>query len=101
MTIVTMVKTITIPYGVIETGENGLMVNLMEKPEHTYMVNTGVYILNPELIEEIPDGEFFHITHLMDKVKSKGGRIGCFPVSEHAWKDMGEWPEYLRMIKVL
>lgn len=101
MTIVTMVKTFTIPYGVIETGENGLMVNLMEKPEHTYMVNTGVYILNPELIEEIPDGEFFHITHLMDKVKSKGGRIGCFPVSEHAWKDMGEWPEYLKMIKVL
>lgn len=29
------------------------------------------------------------------------GRVGCFPVSEHAWKDMGEWPEYLKMIDVL
>ncbi len=101
MTIVTMVKSFKIPYGVIETGEDGLMINLKEKPEHTYMVNTGVYILNPELIDEIPEGEFFHITNLMEKVKVRGGRIGCFPVSEEAWKDMGEWNEYLKMINVL
>lgn len=101
MTIVTMVKSFKIPYGVIETGEDGLMTALKEKPEQTYQVNTGVYILNPELIEEIPQGEFFHITHLMEKVQARGGRVGCFPVSEHSWKDMGEWPEYLKMIKVL
>ena len=101
MTIVTMVKSLKIPYGVIETGEDGLMVDLKEKPEHTYMVNSGVYILNPNLINEIPEGEFFHITHLMEKVKTRGGRVGCFPVSENAWHDMGEWPEYLKMINVL
>ena len=101
MTIVTMVKSFKIPYGVIETGEDGLMTALKEKPEQTYQVNTGVYILNPELIEEIPEGEFFHITHLMEKIQSRGGRVGCFPVSEHSWKDMGEWREYLRMINVL
>lgn len=100
ITIVTAVKSIRIPYGVIETGENGLMTGLKEKPEQTYMINTGVYILNPELIDEIPEGEFFHITHLMEKVKARGGRVGCFPVSENAWRDMGEWPEYLRMINV-
>ena len=101
MTIVTMVKSFTIPYGVIETGEDGLMVDLKEKPEHTYMVNSGVYILNPELIDEIPEGQFFHITHLMEMVKARGGRVGCFPVSEESWHDMGEWPEYLKMINVL
>ena len=101
MTIVTMVKSFKIPYGVIETGEDGLMTALKEKPEQTYQVNTGVYILNPELIDEIPEGEFFHITHLMEKVQARGGRVGCFPVSEHSWKDMGEWPEYLKMINVL
>lgn len=101
LTIVTAVKSFKIPYGVIETGEDGLMVDLKEKPEHTYMVNSGVYILNPELIYEIPEGTFFHITHLMEKVKACGGRVGCFPVSEHAWHDMGEWPEYLKMINIL
>lgn len=101
LTIVTMVKTFKIPYGVIETGEDGLMTALSEKPELTYQVNTGVYILNPSCIDEIPEGEFFHITHLMEKIKARGGRVGCFPVSEHAWRDMGEWPEYLKMINVI
>lgn len=101
LTIVTMVKTFKIPYGVIETGADGLMTALSEKPELTYQVNTGVYILDPSCIDEIPEGEFFHITHLMEKIKARGGRVGCFPVSEHAWKDMGEWPEYLKMIQVL
>lgn len=101
LTIVTMVKSFKIPYGVIETGADGLMVALSEKPELTYQVNTGVYILNPSCIDEIPEGEFFHITHLMEKIKARGGRVGCFPVSEQAWKDMGEWSEYLKMIKVL
>lgn len=100
MTIVTMVKSFKIPYGVIETGKDGLMMDLKEKPEHTYQVNTGAYILNPECINEIPEGQFFHITHLMEKVKARGGRVGCFPVSEHSWHDMGEWPEYLKMIGV-
>lgn len=100
MTIVTLVKSFKIPYGVIETGEDGLMITLREKPEFNYKVNSGVYILNPELIDEIPNGEFFHITHLMDKVKKRGGRVGCFPVSENSWHDMGEWNEYLKMINV-
>ena len=101
LTIVTMVKSFKIPYGVIETGENGLMTSLSEKPELTFQVNTGVYILNPSCIDEIPEGEYFHITQLMETIKARGGRVGCFPVSEHAWKDMGEWPEYLKMIEVL
>ncbi len=101
LTIVTMVKSFKIPYGVIETGKDGLMTALSEKPEVTYQINTGVYILNPSCIEEIPEGEVFHITQLMEKLKLRGARVGCFPVSENAWKDMGEWPEYLKMINVL
>ena len=56
LTIVTAVKSIRIPYGVIDTGDDGLMTGLREKPEITYMINTGVYLLNPSLIEEIPEG---------------------------------------------
>lgn len=100
LTIVTAVKSFRIPYGVVETGENGLMTALKEKPELTYMINSGVYILNPECIDEIPIGEFFHITQLMEKIKARGGRVGCFPISEHAWKDMGEWSEYLKLIDI-
>ena len=101
LTIVTAVKSFRIPYGVIETGVDGLMTGLKEKPELTYRINTGVYLLNPECIDEIPEGEFFHITQLMEKINARGGRVGCFPVSEGSWRDVGEWPEYLKMINVL
>lgn len=101
ITIVTAIKSHCIPYGVISSKENGIMEALNEKPDMTYMINTGVYLLKPELIAEIPENEFFHITHLMEKVKLQGGKIGCFPVSDGAWRDMGEWPEYLKLINVL
>ncbi len=100
LTLVTAVKSLRIPYGVIETGEDGLMTGLKEKPELTYLINTGLYLLNPECIDEIPEGKIFHITQLIERIKEKGGRVGCFPISEHAWRDMGEWPEYLKMINV-
>jgi dTDP-glucose pyrophosphorylase len=101
LTVITAVKSISIPYGVIETGEDGLLTALKEKPETTYSINTGLYILNPNLLDEIPEGEFFHITDLIEKIISRGARVGCFPVSDSSLKDMGEWPEYLKMINIL
>lgn len=101
LTIVTAVKSLRIPYGVIEAGEDGLLTGLIEKPETSYLINTGLYILNPDLIAEIPEGEFFHITDLINKIRARSARVGCFPVSDNALRDMGEWPEYLKMINVL
>jgi len=98
ITIVTAIKSFHIPYGVIETGENGLMKGISEKPDMSYMINTGVYILEPQLIDEIPENTFYHITDLIEKVRKNGGRVGCFPVSEKSWTDIGDWNEYLKII---
>lgn len=100
LTVVAAVKTFSIPYGTIITGENGILESIEEKPTLSFKINTGLYILEPSLIDEIPD-EFYHITHLMEKLKSEGRRVGVYPISQNDWKDMGEWNEYLKMIKVL
>ena len=57
-----------------------------------------MYLLEPHLIAEIPENVFFHITHLIEKVKERGGKVGVFPVSEKSWRDIGEWSEYLSLI---
>ena len=98
ITIVAALKTYSIPYGTIISGDNGKLLELKEKPEITFKINSGMYILEPHLISEIPTNEFFHITQLIDKVKERNGRIGVFPVSEKSWKDVGEWSEYLKLI---
>lgn len=100
LTVVAAVKTFSIPYGTIITGENGILESIEEKPTLSFKINTGLYVLDPSLIDEIPD-EFYHITHLMEKLKSEGRRVGVYPISQNDWKDMGEWNEYLKMIKVL
>lgn len=99
VTIVAAIKSYKIPYGVIESGENGFLISLSEKPEISYMINTGVYLLNPELINDIPENQFFHITQLIENTRKNGGRIGCFPVSEKSWTDIGDWNEYLKYIR--
>lgn len=96
ITVVAAIKNYNIPYGTIESGMNGELKELKEKPELTFLINSGMYILEPHLIDEVPSNEFFHITHLIEKVKGRGGKVGVFPVSEKSWKDIGEWDEYLK-----
>lgn len=99
ITIVAALKHYHIPYGTIETEENGQLTSLQEKPELTFKINSGMYLLEPHLLDEIPTDSFFHITHLIEKVKNRGGSVGVFPVSEKSWRDIGEWDEYLKNIK--
>ncbi len=93
ITIVAALRNYPIPYGVIETGKNGSLLNIQEKPEFTFKINSGMYILEPHLLNEIPINEFYYITQLINKVKSRKGHIGVFPVSEGSWIDIGSWDE--------
>ncbi len=96
LTVVAALKHYPIPYGTIDAGENGQLLGLKEKPEITFKINSGMYILEPHLLDLIPDNTFFHITQLIDIIKDRGGMVGVFPVSEKSWKDMGEWSEYYK-----
>ncbi len=96
ITIIAALKHYSIPYGTIETSENGKLENLSEKPELTFKINSGMYILEPSVLNLIPENKFFHITDLIEEVQKRGGSVGVFPVSEKSWKDIGEWDEYLK-----
>ncbi len=97
LTIVSVLKNYPIPYGTIETGNNGQLKKLREKPELTFQINSGMYILEPHLLKEIPENRFFHITDLIEQIKNRSGRVGVFPVSEGSWKDLGTWQQFIDM----
>lgn len=88
-----------IPYGICEIENGGKLIDFKEKPEISYLASTGMYIINPELLELIPENEFFHVTHLMEKVRSNGGKVGVYPIRENSWFDTGEWSEYKKTIE--
>ena len=97
LTIVGALKNVVIPYGVLHTKENGSVISMEEKPSFSNFINTGMYILNPELIEQIPEDTFFHMTDLAEKLLQNGERVGMYPVSEDSFLDMGEFAEMQRM----
>ena len=99
ITVVAAMKSIGIPYGTLETKEDGLLSSIKEKPSYTFKINTGMYILEPHLIREIPENEFYHITFLIEKLVNEGRKVGVFPISDSAWTDIGNWDEYYRYIR--
>jgi len=94
LTVVAALYHLRLPYGNLETAEIGLLKELKEKPEITFLINTGLYLLEPGVLDLVPQEEFFHMTELIEKIKSSGGRVGVFPVSEKSWLDIGQWKEY-------
>lgn len=101
ITMVTSLKTYTIPYGVIQNNESGHIAKIEEKPEYNFQVNTGLYVIEPEVLEDIPENTFFHITDLIQNYMDKSEKVGIYPITEKSWLDMGEFKEMEHMIKEL
>jgi dTDP-glucose pyrophosphorylase len=94
ITIVAALKHYSIPYGTVKSTDGGELIEIQEKPDLNFWINTGMYILEPEVLNDIPENVFFHITDLINQLKLQGRKIGVFPVSEGSWLDTGEWDQY-------
>lgn len=99
ITIVAALKHLQIAYGTIESAENGNLTALVEKPELTIKINSGMYILDPHIIEEIPDDTVYQITDLISKLQQQGRRVGVFPVLQSSYLDIGGWNDYLDAVR--
>ncbi|GHC35457.1 nucleotidyltransferase family protein [Aidingimonas halophila] len=94
ITMVVSLRHYDIPYGICDIVDNGQLCSMREKPHYNFLVNTGLYVLQASVLELIPENQFYHLTDLIDDVKTRGGRVGVYPISEKAWLDTGEWQQY-------
>ena len=94
ITIVASVKNYNIPYGVCEIENGGILKSINEKPNFSFLVNTGMYVVNSSILGIIPENELYNMTDLIDDSRAGGSRIGVFPISEKSWTDIGEWEKY-------
>jgi len=101
LTLVASMQHHKISYGVCELDQAGTLKNINEKPEFNFLVNTGMYLINPDILGYIPDNCIFNMTDLIDLLKEKGLKIGVYPVSEKSWIDIGQWAEYKEGVKRL
>lgn len=101
MTFVCSMKDIVIPYGVVGTDDDGFITYMREKPEFSFLINTGLYMIEPEVLEDIGEDEFIHLPDLAQRYLDRGEKVGVFPIPEKAWMDMGQFSEMENMKKQL
>jgi dTDP-glucose pyrophosphorylase len=81
-----------VPYGVVEC-EGARVRRLREKPRYNFLVNAGIYLLEPSVHCYIPNGQRFDMTDLIEKLLEAGRTVVSFPIMEY-WLDIGEPVDY-------
>jgi dTDP-glucose pyrophosphorylase/CBS domain-containing protein len=81
-----------VPYGVVECEDNEVKA-LREKPVFTYLVNAGIYLMEPEVIDRVPKNTPYNMTDLLSLLMQEDRRVISFPVREY-WLDIGRHDDY-------
>ena len=99
ITILGVIRHINIPYGILNM-KNGDFEEIIEKPDYHFIVNAGVYILEPKVINLIPENKTMDMPDLLLLAKKKGFKIQVYPMS-CSWFDIGEWEEYRKAMEYI
>lgn len=83
-----------VPYGVIEC-DGARVTHLKEKPLVSFLVNAGVYLLEPSVHQFIHNGESLNMTDLIRRLLDAGRSVISFPIREY-WLDVGQHDDYAR-----
>jgi NDP-sugar pyrophosphorylase family protein len=85
---------IEVPYGVVHC-QGARVTRLEEKPHYQFLVNAGIYLLEPEVQAAIPEGRRFDMTDLIEGLIDQGRSVVSFPIVEY-WLDIGRLADYER-----
>lgn len=81
-----------IPFGVIETDQQ-LITAMVEKPTYRYKINTGIYVLNLEIIAKISSNQRIDMPCLLEQNRQAGKQIGTYTSYDY-WLDIGQMKDY-------
>lgn len=96
MTIVGSHREVQIPYGVLKL-EQGKLIAIDEKPNYDVLINTGLYIMEPEVLSLIPKDKKMDMDELIGMLTEKG-LVSVYPIS-NGWFDIGQWDKYRHSLK--
>lgn len=92
MTVGVRLQSIQVPFGVLEC-DGSLVRGVREKPEVNFLVNAGVYLLEPEVFACIPENQHFDMTDLIQQLLREGQKVAGYPIMEY-WRDIGQMQDY-------
>lgn len=78
-----------VEFGVADVEDNRL-VRMHEKPINNYLINGGIYVLNPEALDHAPEGAFG-----MPELIERLDKVAAYPI-QGFWVDCGRWEDYTK-----
>lgn len=81
-----------VPYGVVNI-DGHKVTSIVEKPVHKFFVSAGIYMLSPQVLDLIPNGEYYDMPTLFEKLIAQNQNTVSFPIHEY-WLDIGRMNEY-------
>ena len=84
-------------YGVLKVDENHILSGFEEKPERSYLVSMGVYMVGAPALAGVPKGQKYGFDDLMRDCLSGGTRVHV-SVHNGYWLDIGRPGDYLKAI---
>jgi len=97
---ITSIRHYAIPYGIVYTGEQSIIKKIEEKPEHTFQINTGVYLLNKKVLDYISENTYIDMPQLIDRLLEENKKVIAYPINEKDYIDIGQWEEYRKFMKI-
>ena len=86
-------------YGVVEVDDKGWVQRFVEKPQpgetSSNVVNAGTYVLEPSVINRIPEGQRVSIERVVFPAMVADGRLAAMATNDY-WIDTGLPSTYLR-----
>ena len=82
-----------IPYGVVNSEKNNIQ-SMTEKPSYYFDINTGIYVISPELLEQV-EPQFIGMPTILEQQIGKSQKVVSYPIHEY-WLDIGQMEDYNR-----
>lgn len=92
MSIAAVPYTVSIPFGICDLDGRDVK-GIVEKPTYNYYANAGIYMLHREVLDTIPENEFYNATDLIDTLVQKKSKVIRYPL-KGTWIDIGSMSEY-------
>lgn len=83
-----------VPYGVVKIDRQRI-TGIDEKPVQRFFVNAGIYVLDPAVMDLIPQDTYYDMPSLFEKLIVRGDETSAFPIREY-WLDIGQLADYDR-----
>jgi len=92
LTMVSNQHILQIPYGVVNCNAEFEYISMIEKPEYSFFVNSGIYLFNKNISKYLPHTKSFSMPDVIDNLNKKKKKINIFPIYEK-WIDIGSFKD--------